>query len=202
MPNAYARSSLDGFNKASLATTASFRLHVSQVSFAWRPDCSASSTICSIARRALGGRLLQAATTSARSCGIDMALSLCTELQSWCNPPARVPVCESAERTVAQCTCKAGAMSDAERGRVRFPPPPPFLKSATLCYLRELHFLVLRQLFGGTHLVHTLAHLPASPRCSPPQRPAARRASGSYTFIVKHQSFSKNTNKGLVPGQI
>ena len=153
MPNAYASSSLDGFNKASLATTASFRLHVSQVSFAWRPDCSASSTICSIARRALGGRLLQAATTSARSCGIDMALSLCTELQSWCNPPARVPVCESAERTVAQCTCKAGAMSDAEGRLVRFPPPPPFLNSATLCYLRELHFLVLRLQPGGTTLV-------------------------------------------------
>ena len=141
MPNAYASSSLDGFNKASLATTASFRLHVSQVSFAWQPDCSASSTICSIARRALGGRLLQAATTSARSCGIDMALSLCTELQSWCNPPARVPVCESAERTVAQCTCKAGAMSDAEGRLVRFPPSPPFLKSATPWYQRELRSL-------------------------------------------------------------
>ncbi len=82
---------------------------MSQVSFVWGPGCFAPSTICSMARRALAGRLSQVATTSARSCGIDMALSLCTEVQSWCNPPARVPICESSERTVAQCTCNAGA---------------------------------------------------------------------------------------------
>ena len=55
-----------------------------------------------MARRALSGRLLQVATIAARSFGIDMALSLCTEVQSPCNPPAMVPACECSERTVAE----------------------------------------------------------------------------------------------------
>jgi hypothetical protein len=47
------------------------------------------------------------------------------------------------ERTVAQCTCKAGALSDADGRSVRFPPPPPFLNSAILWYQRELRSLGL-----------------------------------------------------------
>ena len=72
-----------------------------------------------------------------------MALSFCIEVQSACNPPARVPFGGFSERTVLQCTCNTGALSDADGRSVRLPPPPPFLKSATLWYQRELRSLGL-----------------------------------------------------------
>ena len=43
-----------------------------------------------------------------------MALSFCIEVQSACNPPARVPFGGFSERTVLQCTCNTGALFDAD----------------------------------------------------------------------------------------
>ena len=62
-----------------------------------------------------------------------MALSFCIEVQSVCNAPARVPFGGFSERTVLQCTCNTGALFYADGRSVRFPPPPPFFITATLC---------------------------------------------------------------------